>query len=126
MNAQRFPRAARLLTPAQFDPVFKTGSRIQSAHFRAHVLSSAAGSARLGITIAKRNVASSVDRNRIRRQIREAYRLRRPSLDGFDIVVIAKGGIAGHANDVIRQDLVQLLTRIAALKRAPPPGTIAA
>jgi ribonuclease P protein component len=125
MSGQRFPRAARLLQPAQFDPVLRTGSRHHSALFRAHVLANGQDGARLGITVAKRNVSLSVQRNRLRRHIRELYRAKRPELTGFDIVVIAKAGCATHENARLRQDLSQLFVTIAALKRAPPPGTIA-
>lgn len=125
MPTQRFPRAARLLTPAQFDPVLRQGSRHHSPLFRAHVLATGGESSRLGITIAKRNVKLSVERNRLRRHMREAYRHARASLGGFDIVLIAKAGAHEHDGARVRQELSQLLVTIAALKRAPPTGTIA-
>lgn len=47
---------------------------------------------RLGIAVTKKSEASSVKRNRMKRLIREAFRLNRYRVkNGFDIVVIARG-----------------------------------
>lgn len=49
--------------------------------------------ARLGVILAKRNIGRAVDRNRIRRQIRECFRLSKHQLIGLDIIVIGKSGL---------------------------------
>jgi ribonuclease P protein component len=41
---------------------------------------------RVGFVIGKKQLASAVDRNYLRRLLREAVRARRPALDAFDIV----------------------------------------
>lgn len=49
--------------------------------------------ARLGIIVAKRNVKRAVDRNRIRRLIRESFRQEKEGLRGLDIIVLARYNI---------------------------------
>jgi ribonuclease P protein component len=63
------------------------------------------GPARLGITVT-RKVGTAVRRNRIKRLVREWFRLRRAMLGALDVVVIAKReapanlGFAGTTGDL--------------------------
>jgi len=45
---------------------------------------------RLGIVVSKRNCALAVNRNRIKRIIREQFRLKQHALHGIDLVVLLK------------------------------------
>jgi ribonuclease P protein component len=46
-----------------------------------------AGEARLGLLVSKREARSAVARNRIKRRIREAFRLEQAGLAGLDVLV---------------------------------------
>ena len=46
--------------------------------------------ARLGLAVPKKNISSAVERNRIKRLIRESFRKRKNLLEGKDIVVFVK------------------------------------
>ena len=83
------------------------------------------GSARLGITVPKRAVPLASSRNRIKRIVREAFRLRSASLPAFAFIVVGRGEIAQADAQAIRADVEKLFDRLAALKPAPAPGTIA-
>lgn len=48
---------------------------------------------RLGLALTKRYVKRAVDRNRIRRQLRESFRLHQQQLCGYDIVIVGRAGI---------------------------------
>lgn len=48
------------------------------------------GNARLGLAISKRNVRLACDRNRIKRLVRESFRLHQCELAGLDFVVMAR------------------------------------
>ena len=54
---------------------------------------SARDSARLGLAVAKKHLKRAVDRNRIKRLVRESFRQQRDLLEGLDIVVLVKPGI---------------------------------
>jgi ribonuclease P protein component len=86
-----------LRVPAEFNHVFRTGSRSSDACFV--VLAAQGGEgARLGITVAKKAVAGAAGRTRIKRVVRESFRLNRALLPAADIVVQAKG-LAGHKDN---------------------------
>src|SRR4249920_1601165 len=81
----RFPRCAHLRASAEFQAVFGEGKRVSGAAFRLHVLLKAdATQTRLGVTVSKRVDKAAVRRNRLRRQIKEAFRMLRATLQAGD------------------------------------------
>ena len=44
----------------------------------------------MGLAVSKKNIHLSVERNQIKRQIRESFRLKKDQLQGLDIVVVVK------------------------------------
>lgn len=65
--------------------------------------------ARLGIVVAKRNVKLAVDRNRIKRHVRESFRQQQQSMQGLDIVVVVK---KDFFNDAIAIRLPELFQKV--------------
>lgn len=51
---------------------------------------------RLGMIVGKKNIANAVGRNRVKRQIREAFRHLPPGGTGLDILVLARAGAEKH------------------------------
>jgi len=93
-----FPRAARLPKHSDFDRVYKQGRRHFSPHMTVFYLAQPLGlsrqnPARVGFTVG-RALGGAVERNRIKRRLREAVRLRRAALpDGLDIVINPKKSV---------------------------------
>jgi ribonuclease P protein component len=79
-GALPFPRSARILRSADFRMVYDNGIRLSSPLFAAFCLArtdSAAGAGvRLGLTV-PRALGGAVVRNRIKRRLREAFRMHR-------------------------------------------------
>jgi ribonuclease P protein component len=50
--------------------------------------------ARLGMVVAKRNVRLAVDRNKLKRLIRELFRQQHQQMQGLDVVVVVKRDFA--------------------------------
>lgn len=63
--------------------------------------------ARLGVAVAKRHVPLAVDRNRVRRMIRESFRHYQAALKGHDIVVIAQRALFELSKARLQEDLNQ-------------------
>jgi ribonuclease P protein component len=88
----RFPRAARLLRHADFERVYKQGRRHFSACMTAFYWprpaadSSGAAGLRVGFTVG-RALGGAVQRNRMKRRLREAVRMTRPG-QGVDADVV--------------------------------------
>src|SRR5690242_5675762 len=89
-----FPRTARLCLPSEFNHVFRNGGRSSDACFVVLACASGGKAARLGVAVAKKAVAAASQRTRIKRVVRESFRLDRGQLPAVDIVVQARGGAA--------------------------------
>lgn len=114
----RFPRRAHLRASAEFQAVFGGGTRFSGPLFRLQVLPAAADAdaiARLGMTVSKRVDKLAHERNRIRRQVRECFRLQRAQLPPGDYVVQAKPEAAAADNAKLREGLLKLLARASTL-----------
>jgi ribonuclease P protein component len=92
-----FPKSRRLLDPAQFREVFDLAVRSSDAHFTILARPNGQSQARLGLAIAKKNIRKASDRNRIKRFIRESFRISQSELAGLDLVVMARNA-AGNAD----------------------------
>ncbi len=72
--------------------------------------------ARLGISIPRRLVKRAVDRNAIRRRIRESFRHNRQKLGGIDIVVMANSDISKRSYRQVSELIDSLWHKVAKLK----------
>jgi ribonuclease P protein component len=74
-----FPKAERLKSRKQIDSLFEKGKAVSVPPVRAIYLFSPAesGSLLAGVTASKKSFKKAVDRNRIKRLLREAYRLQK-------------------------------------------------
>ena len=105
MRPASFPPTARLRLPSEFNHVFRAGTRSSDACFVVLASSNALGAARLGITVAKKTVAGAAKRTRIKRAVRESFRLNRPALPALDIVVQARNAARQRDNAGLRASL---------------------
>jgi ribonuclease P protein component len=92
-SGKRFPREARLLRHADFDRVYREGKRhfstSMTVFFSPRIDPPPAG-LRIGLTVS-RALGGAVDRNRLRRRMREAVRMTRPvSAPPIDVVINPK------------------------------------
>lgn len=119
MSPARFglSRSQRLLRPSDFEAVLRGGRRVRDVYFTVAVRTNSANCARLGVTVSRRTSPRAVVRNRIKRQIRESFRMSKSGLPGIDIVVVANGPAAAAANPALKQSLVKLLQKISELCR---------
>jgi ribonuclease P protein component len=85
-----FPRDHRLVNKAQFQSVFDESTKASQRYLLALYKPNSAVQARIGIIVGKRVANLSVERNRIRRVIRESFRANQEKLKGLDIIVIAR------------------------------------
>jgi ribonuclease P protein component len=87
----KFPRSMRLLRHSDFELVYKRGKRYFAADMTVFYLARGEGKApRVGFTVAK-VLGGAVERNRMRRRLREAVRLcRRELVAPVDLVINPK------------------------------------
>jgi ribonuclease P protein component len=85
-----FPRCHRLTGTDDFSSVFSFRKAIKSANFLLHYRprgGKQTNGARLGMIIAKRHLRRAVDRNLVKRLVREIFRTRRSELPSCDLIV---------------------------------------
>lgn len=112
-----FHKRVRLLKADEFSRVFKDPIRSSDRYLTIlavtnEMLDPKPDSARLGLAISKKNAKRAVDRNRIKRLIRESFRLNLQNLPGIDLVVMAKPVTKSAENqqiiDSLRQHWIKL------------------
>ncbi len=108
----RFQRAQRLRRPAEFQAAYRQGRRFGNELLSATVRPNDQPIARLGLSIAARTVGNAVSRNRLRRQIRESFRLLQQSLPPVDIVIGARAAARSAAAGALRESLQVLWKQI--------------
>jgi len=111
--AHTFTRKQRLLNAAQFTLVF-THNNYKAANAVLLLLAKENNTnlARLGLVIAKKNVKLAVQRNRIKRQLREYFRLQQEQIKGLDLVFVGRKGLDNLNNQQLRLQIASLLDKI--------------
>jgi ribonuclease P protein component len=108
-----FTKADRILKRHEFIALAKSGRRIHNEYFIAIFSPGRQGHSRLGITVTKK-IGGAVKRNRIKRLVREFFRLNRQSLSGeWDINIIAKNQIVDVTSEQAYQSLQNIFNRIS-------------
>ena len=79
----------RLLRPTEFEQVFANGKRFRSTVFTLVASTNELQHPRLGLAISRKAAARAVDRNRLKRVVRESFRYNASTMKSFDIVVHA-------------------------------------
>ena len=108
----KFSRARRLPGPAAFRRVYAAKRVFIDNELIVHAAPNGGGPTRLGTSIT-RKIGGSVRRNRVKRIIREAFRLSQHRLPpGLDLVVIPRKG-ATLTLSAVSESLVALVTKAA-------------
>lgn len=107
-----FPRAARLLDGKAYGQVFSKNIRVSNRYWTVLAYSDEGSPARLGLAIAKKRARRAVDRNRLKRVVRESFRHQRASLHGFDVVVMNRDGAAAIGRPELRDSIDQLWNKL--------------
>lgn len=84
----------RLLKAADYERVFQHAQRSSSKAVTVLARQSGRDSARLGLAIPRKQIRKAVERNRVKRLIRESFRRHQALLSGLDVVVIGRTELA--------------------------------
>ena len=102
------PARYRLRGAGAFEAVFKTGVRHDGRLLQLIAAPAAQSPGRVGYVIARKMMRRAVDRNRLRRRLRERVRAARPAIEAFDIILRVKRVLA-------RADIPEAVNESAAL-----------
>jgi ribonuclease P protein component len=114
-----FPAARRLRRKSEFEAVYARGRRFGDGFFAVTASPNGTGGARLGLAVGTKVAGSSVQRNRLRRLIRESFRLRQHELPAVDLVVSARAQARAARNVELRASLNGLWDTVKELSVQP-------
>lgn len=83
-RGESLPKSARLRNPAEFRLVYSSGRRYEGRLMTAFVLPNGLAVQRLGITASRKLARRAVERNRLKRLLRETFRLSGETLAGLE------------------------------------------
>jgi ribonuclease P protein component len=111
MGAFSFSKIEKLLNREEFVNLNRSGRRHHTRHFVLIFKKNGLSFARLGITVSKK-IGNAVQRNRVKRLIREFFRLHRDHFPkGFDFVIAAKRNAISLNYSDLTEELSEGLTR---------------
>ncbi|ROR99029.1 ribonuclease P protein component [Sinobacterium caligoides] len=112
-----FSRQLRLLTANDYKTVFDDAQlKVACPQLLILARRNSAQHPRLGLILAKKNIKQAVQRNRIKRLLRESFRHQQHHLPDYDIVVMARRGLGEMENDAVHKLIVKQWQRLC--KRA--------
>lgn len=103
--ATGFSKTQRLLTAKQYKQVFTNPKKLTTSNLTCLYCPSAENYARLGVIVAKKNIRLAVDRNRLKRILRESFRLNQSELPAMDCVILVRRGSSELPNQVLFDQL---------------------
>lgn len=109
---RRFRKTDRIRKRHEYNRIKTHGKSVSNREFILAYTSGRTDRNRLGITITKK-YGGAVDRNRLKRQIREYFRTHRHELKGNrDFNLIARRGVRSLSTDAVNRSLTNLFHRL--------------
>lgn len=103
-----FSSEYRLVSKQDFQSVFAKSRKITRNPWVVLYRPNLLAHPRIGIMLAKHHVKRAVDRNRLRRVIRESFRHHKDVLKGLDIIILLRSEWSPLAKDTLRDDIDNL------------------
>ena len=106
------PAQRRLRRKVDFDAAYAHGRRLGNGFFGVTAFLNDKGWPRLGLAVAVRAAGGGVERNRLRRIIRESFRLHQHELPSVDLVVSARGRAKDAPGSELHASLSELWKKV--------------
>jgi ribonuclease P protein component len=124
MSSAGLPREVRLRRPSDFAALRTSSGRAGGRCFHLRHRPNLLGHARLGLAISKRVSKRAVERNRIKRLVRESFRRVRDRLPPIDLMVMAREQAAATPGPQLLAELETLWAKLipdgSVPERSPP------
>ena len=108
----------RLRSGRELREIARTCPPNRDNYFHVHARLNNREHARMGMTVARRVSTKAVIRNRIKRCVRESFRVLQGALTGLDLVVVARPPAASADNTALRESLERHWKTALVVRRA--------
>ena len=100
----------------EFRRIYRKGRSAVCPYLVVYCLKNRAGGSRLGVTVSKK-LGHAVVRNRVRRRIRELYRLNRDKMQpGWDVIIVGRSHSIGGSFQKMTEAYLDCLRRLSLLR----------
>ena len=99
--------------------MFRTGRRREGTWLQILAVPAKANPGRVGYVIGKKALRHAVDRNRIRRVLREGSRRARPAIEAYDVIVRLKRACGRHEASAVAAEAALLLDALVGQDSRP-------
>ena len=107
----------------EFRRIYRKGKSAVSPALVMYCQRNRQGKSRLGVTVSTK-LGGAVVRNRVRRQLREIYRLNKTEMkSGYDIILVARGKTPYMKSTELSRELSKLFAQAGLPDLAAPQGT---
>lgn len=113
-----YSRSHRFSTRGSFEPVLRQPRKMKGDLVVLHAMPAASGISRLGVALTRRLVPAAVERNRVKRIVRESFRRHAVKAAGYDCVVALRARFEPSSGEALRAEVERLFTRLVAVPRA--------
>jgi len=111
MEKQSFGKKERVRKRKNYLKIYQRGARVHSSNFTVILNPNPSEEKRLGVAVSKK-VGNAVKRNRIKRLLREFFRLNKDRIpDSRDMVIIAKRDVSSLKYQDVCLELAELLKK---------------
>jgi ribonuclease P protein component len=108
----RFPGRLKLIKTDDFSSVFNFRKRITGHFLAIHYQYNQFGWPRLGLVVAKKTTRHSVDRNYMRRVLRELFRKNQHQIGSVDLVIRTQRSFSHSDYAAVEQEFTKLMTKL--------------
>ena len=112
MPTLRFTKKAKLIKTDEFSSVFNFRKRISAKYLAVHYQPNILGRPRLGLVVGKKIARLAVDRNYMRRVLREFFRIQQHEINHVDLVIRVQKKFEKEDFVQVKQEFVTLIAKI--------------
>lgn len=107
-----FPANKRLRNDVVFKDIYNNGLKKVYTHFVLFYQKNGYDWPRLGVVVTKKNVRHAVDRNRLKRMVRESFRCHQQRMANYDIIVVCRYNAINSSPEKMNTELEYMWAKL--------------
>lgn len=118
MKSYSLSRSERITKTSEFKSGLKDGAVYNGRSLKLKVAPNKYGISRIGVSLGRHYFKLAVQRNKLRRYIKEAFRLNKHNFSGgYDIIVSPRAGCAGLKFSELSDELIGVIKKAGIFKK---------